>query len=181
MGGPRKAEYVRSLFVGDSCETDEEYGERLLLASRAFHQEEGHPPSDVPRLDQGVILGEGVVKVAESWIAQVKGEMRQEMREDAEARYATDRERIERRFEMQETAARDKLEATEGTLKRLQGSQDENDRRVIPLWQANVERDRAVLENTHEDEQRELRELDLTRRRSVTSTLLALARVEVED
>ena len=112
-------------------------------------------------------------------IAKRRHELRLELSQEAEERYSVERRRIERLYDTKEKAAQDKIAASEQTLQRLQASSDENDRRVIALWEANVRRDRAELDQIQEDRERALRELDETRRPEVKSSLLAVARIEV--
>ena len=117
--------------------------------------------------------------LSQQLIAERRDALRRELSEEAEARYSVERKRRERLYDNKENAARDKIAASEQTLQRLEASDDENDRSVIPLWRANVRRDQAELEHLRDDRERALRELDETRRPAVTSSLLAVARIEV--
>ena len=174
-GGPQPKEYITPVFIGDDGAADAPLAERLLLASREFAPE-------TARMDAAAVAGgiDAAHSLSQQFIAERRDALRRELSEEAEARYSVERKRIERLYDNKENAARDKIAASEQTLWRLEGSSDENDRSVIPLWQANVRRDQAELGHIQEDRERALRELDETRRPAVTSSLLAVARIEVD-
>ena len=173
-GGPQPKEYVTPIFIGDDGEPDNDLADRLLLASREFAPE-------TARMDSAAIAGEidAAHSLSQQLIAEQRDARRRELSDEAEARYSVERKRIERLYDNKEKAARDKIATSEQTLQRLEASNEENERRVIPVWQANVRRDQAELEHLRDDRARALRELDETRRPDVTSSLLAVARIEV--
>lgn len=173
-GGRLPKEYITPVFIGDDGEPDEKLAEHLLLASREFAPE-------TARMDSTAVAGEidAAHTLSQQFIAEERDARRRELSEDAEGRYSVERKRIERLYDNKEKAARDKIATSEQTLQRLEASDEENERRVIPVWQANVRRDQAELAHIHEDRERALRELDETRRPDVTSSLLAVARIEV--
>lgn len=173
-GGPQPKEYITPIFIDDNGETDATLAERLLLASRDFALEATH--MDAPAVAGGI---DAAHDRSQQIIAERRDALRSELSEDAEGRYSVERKRLERLYDNKEKAAKDKIAASEQTLQRLEASTDENERRVIPLWQANVRRDQTELELVQEDRARALRELDETRRPDVTSSLLAVARIEV--
>lgn len=173
-GGHQPKEYVTPIFIGDDGEPDSELASQLLLASRDFAPETANVDA--------AVVADGITPAYEASqriIAERRDELRHELSEDAEARYAVERKRRERLYDNKEQAAMDKIESSEGTLRRLEASLDENDQRVVTLWQANVRRDRAELDHIKEDREQALRELDETRRPEVASSLLAVARIEV--
>lgn len=174
-GGPQPKEYVTPVFIGDDGEEDTSLAEQLLRASREFAPE-------TARMDAAAVASgiDAAHALSQRLIAERRDELRRELSEEAEARYSVERKRRERLYDNKENAAMDKIAASERTLQRLEGSDDENDRSVIPLWQANVRRDQAELEHIRGDRARALRELDETRRPAVTSSLLAVARIEVD-
>ena len=173
-GGRLPKESITPVFIGDDGEPDEKLAERLLLASREFAPE-------TARMDSTAIAGEidAAHSLSQQLIAEQRDARRRELSDEAEARYSVERKRIERLYDNKEKAARDKIATSEQTLQRLEASNEENERRVIPVWQANVRRDQAELEHLRDDRERALRELDETRRPDVTSSLLAVARIEV--
>lgn len=173
-GGPQPKEYITPVFIGDDGEPNAVLAERLLLASRDFAPETAR--MDAEAVADGV---DAAHSLSQQLIAERRDALRRELSEEAEARYSVERKRRERLYDNKENAARDKIAASEQTLQRLEASDDENDRSVIPLWRANVRRDQAELEHLRDDRERALRELDETRRPAVTSSLLAVARIEV--
>jgi hypothetical protein len=68
---------------------------------------------------------------------------------------------------------------SQATLAMLEASSDQERRKIIPVWRANVGRDERLISELGDDRQRRLDQLDLQATGSGDSRLVALARVEI--
>ena len=177
VGGPQPREYVHAVFVDDRGESSPELGEALLRRSREFRDERPHGREGAAALDLSAL--ETAHERARAFIDDRRAALLREVQREANERYDVERERIERLYDNRARAADDRASASESTLVRLRASQNPDDRRVVPAWEANVRRDQAELERVRQDRERDLEQLASTRNPQAEHQLLGAARIEV--
>ena len=177
VSGPQPREYVHAVFVDERGESNPELGEALLRHSREFRDERSHQPDGVATLDQSTL--EAAHERARTFIDDRRATLLREVQREANERYDRERERIERLYDNRARAASDRVLASESTLARLRASENSDDRRVVPAWEANVRRDQAELERVRQDRERDLEQLASTRNPQAEHQLLGVARIEV--
>ena len=170
IGGLRDRALVHSTFVDDSGDVDRQLGLNLLWTSRQFDREDAAAEIDPQNLNDAhaIALGDVGALITELDIAAAA---------ESAARLDTETARIHALHDNRKAAAADKLAATRETLARLEASSIENERNVIPLWTANVERARAELDRVEDDRESALAELQRRLRPSSSYGLLSVARV----
>ena len=173
-GGSRPSESVVSIFVDDDGVCDLDLGAALLLRSRALHGPE--QPSNPQFTPQMGSLQEAYT-ASERVIADRRDSLYEERRMQSLDRRDTDVGRIERFYRNRAEAAQRRLNGDRRTLERLQASSDENERRVIPIWEENVRRSEASLAEVERSKQRELQDLNRSLSPDVNYSLLCLARI----
>ena len=173
-GGSRPSESVVSIFVDDDGVCDLDLGAALLLRSRALHGPE--QPSNPQFTPQMGSLQEAYT-ASERVIADRRDSLYEERRMQSLDRRDTDVGRIGRFYRNRAEAAQHRLNGDRRTLERLQASSDENERRVIPIWEENVRRSEASLAEVERSKQRELQDLNRSLSPDVNYSLLCLARI----
>ena len=71
-------------------------------------------------------------------------------------------------FDYRDQAAADKLDQSRKTLDRLATSSDPDDRRILPVWQSNVQRNEGLVERLGRERMERLAELHRRARAPVT-------------
>jgi hypothetical protein len=95
------------------------------------------------------------------------------------ARLEQERAKLERFYEYKERAARDKLDSVERTLRRLEASESPEERRILPVWQKNLEDARRRVDQLGEERDRRLRDLIGRDEVSASNQLIAASFVEI--
>jgi hypothetical protein len=114
---------------------------------------------------------------------QVVGEMlsRQQAMETTNAdRLEAERRKLERFFDYRAQAAADKVAANERTLARLRESPEDADRRILPVWEKNVETSRAMLDSVEHQREQTIAELAHRDHVSAQHQLIAASYVSIE-
>ncbi len=170
IGGLRPREFVFPVFVDDDGAADEAAGEELLRRSRAFEAETSSEPFSSDTLDLAV-------SAAEQTAMARRDQELETARVVARERADVEEGRLRALMEHRTVAAQDRIAACRATLERLQASEDEGRKRVVPLWEANLARAQAELQAVREDFERSL--FDLNKRRNPTGefSLLNVARI----
>lgn len=104
---------------------------------------------------------------------------RQKATRTAREQVERERDRLAAWFEYRERAGADKVATTKATLDRLRASTDEGQRRIIPVWEANLERDKSVVAELRRQRDEQFARLDRSRDPSVSTTIVAAGRIEV--
>lgn len=173
-GGSRPSESVVSIFVDDDGVCDLDLGVALLMRSRALHGSE--QPAN-PEFTPQMASLRAAYAASERTIIEQRDSLYEERRTQSLERRDTDIGRIERFYRNRAQAAQRRLDDDRRTLQRLQASSDENDRRVIPIWEENVRRSEASLAEVATSKQRELQDLNRSFNPDVDYSLLCLARI----
>ncbi len=172
--GVRPIEKVMPIFVNDSGEIDMKMGSRLLKRAFRFDYAETEiNPDEIPNnLD-----------IVEPLVSRFANEEREKIQNQAqsEAIERVDREisRLEALFDYKERGASDKVEATLTTLNRLRESDDESQRQILPVWEANLRKAREISDKLAEERRRRIAEVEKYRYPQVDWALKSLGRIEV--
>lgn len=173
-GGVRPTESVIPVFVDDDGQCDLRLGEQLLFQSRAFDRSEGQGTRNV---EVPTHILRTAFEEAERVIAGESDQLVAERSIQALERRATDTERIERLYQNRAEAAGKRHSNDLRTLERMKASSDPNDQRVVPIWEENVRRSEAALDQVAADKQRELQALNTMLNPEVSYSLLCVARI----
>ena len=172
--GVPPTEVVIPVFVDDEGNCDLRLGEQLLFQSRAFDRLEGRNTRSV---EAPLHLLRDAFTEAERVIAGERDQLVADRSVEAMERHATEMRRIERLYENRAEAAQRRHDNDVRTLEHLRGSADPNDLRVVPIWEENVRRSQAALDQVAVDKQRELQKLNAMLNPEVSYSLLCVARI----
>lgn len=175
--GDRPVSKLLPVFMSDAGDpVSIEIGEALVRRSTRLPRagETPIPPEEIPfdRLDEAQAA-------AERFVNEAAVVLERDSERDAEARAARERTKLEAYFDYRQQSATDRLAATAATLKRLQASFDEGERRIIPVWQANLERDERLVQELADERARRLASVDKMLHPVVDWELVGAGRVEV--
>ena len=175
VSGIRPEESIVPVFVNDHGEIDVAIGRRIV--ERAFQFDKNEESINVDEIPTHLL--DEAHRLAEQF-ASLESEKMQRRAQDA-AGERTDREvsRLASLFDYKERGASDKVESTRATLARLHASDDETQRRILPVWEANLQQAEAVLANLAEARQRRIAEVEKYRFPHVDWALKSLGRIEV--
>lgn len=175
VGGIRRDDELRHLFVVEGGLVDERLGSAVV---RRMSQEAGAEAVDPTRIPVEYIdVAKGR---AEERAEQIRRELAEQAEREAGGRADQECQRLEAWFAYKKQAARDKADATERTLRRLRASGQESDRRVVPVWESNWQRDRRVVVRLEDEHRRRLAEVERQRHPSVSWALRSVGRIEIE-
>ncbi len=102
-----------------------------------------------------------------------------EIRAGRQGDYETERRKIEQYCAYRETQAERKIEHSRGVVLRLNLSRDDEERRILPVWQRKLETDLADLEALHRERVRLEQELQQRLHVSYSTELLSAAWVKI--
>jgi hypothetical protein len=172
--GIRTVERLEPVFVSDTSELDTAMAAALVHRSAGMSREQGIPPERLP-LDGLDVAAE----LAEQVVAARLNELEVEVKAESLRRLERERHRMAAYFEYRERAGRDRLENSRRVLINMEDAADSEQRRIIPVWRANVERDERLLDELARDRVDRLAELD-RRVHPIGDYLLAsVTRIEV--
>ena len=176
MPGVRLLSQLLPLFVADDHSVSIQTGEALIRRATLLPRkgEAAIPPDEIPfdGLDE-------IQASAERFVNEAAAVLERNSWQEAEARADRERTKLEAYFDYRQQAATDRLAATAATLDRLESSTDEGERRIIPVWQANLERDERLVQELADDRARQLAEIEKLLRPVVDWELVSAGRVEV--
>ena len=174
VSGIRSVERIVPVFVSDSGEVDLEIGR--LIVQRAFQfdkDEENIDPAEIPNnLDDAH-------RLVEQFASEESERMQQQAQSEASERTSREVTRLGAMFDYRERVASDKAEATQATLEQLRNSDDEVQRRILPVWEANLRRANEILDNLAEERDRRIDEIEQYRYPQVDWALKSVGRIEV--
>jgi hypothetical protein len=172
--GPQSTEKLVPVFVSDDGEVDLETGRLLVQQACRFDEEEIETdPSLIP---DNLIKIEPLANqaAATQWEA-----FQQEAQSQATERVNREVMRLKAYFGYREIVAKDKVEATKATLDRLRGINDESQRQILPVWEANLRRDEELPGKLSEERHRRIAEAEKFRHPQVIWALKSLGRIEI--
>jgi hypothetical protein len=155
--GVRPVSQMLPVFVADDKTVGVEVGEALIRRACRLSRlgESAIPPDEIPfdTLDEAQSLAERFVVVAAEAVER-------DAQRDARSRAERERAKLEAYFEYRQRSASDRLAATTATLQRLEESTEDSERRIIPVWQANVARDEQLVQELADERARQLIAID---------------------
>lgn len=174
--GLTAAEELHPVFVHDDGTIDEDVGWSLIRRAALFERgaERGIPTEHLP-ID-GV---DSAIETADEFIHSLAEALQERVVEASQRDAGRERGKVDAFFAYRERAAREKVESTQQTLARLEASDSDDDRRVIPLWRSNLERAERLVEDLAKE--REIRLASIDQRLNPTADwfLASFTRVEV--
>ena len=172
--GPQSTEHLVPIFVSDKGEVDINTGHRLVQTACRFDAKEQEiEPSEVP---DNLCKIEALANLS----ANNKRETFQQKAESQAAEQINrEVERLKKWFDYRENAARKRLETTKATLSRLRASEDESQRQILPVWEANLRHAEGLLSSLTEERRRRIAEAERHRYPQVDWALKSLGRIEV--
>lgn len=170
IGSVRTTQLVHPTFVSDSGLVDRDRGQWLLRRSREFDGEEWPEGIDMADLDHAHSL-------AAEDVAALVAELDREARMTGDDRAEEERTRVNAFAEHRKQAAEDRLASARVTLERLESSRRDEDRAVIPLWRANVERAEAEVAQVDQDRNAMLADINRRKNPAISYELLNVARI----
>ena len=164
------------VFVSDDGTVSTRLGEALVQRGTLFSRsEEGDIPVD--EIPVGAI--EEAAEAADAHVGHLADQRQRVVAGDADDRVGRERERLEAWFNHRERAAADKVASTQATVERIRASTDESERRILPVWEKNLEDAQQLVAELAVDRARRMSELDRHRRPIIDHQLVAVARIEI--
>ncbi len=174
VGAIRPRAMVFAVFVADDGAVSREIGEQLLRRSRSFAFEDVVGTSPSMPIDTAYEL-------ATAAVAEFAAEQQAEQTEHASQRAATEERRINALYERRMQAAQDRIESCAATLSRMKESEEEGPRKAIPMWEGNLVRAQAELEQIRSDREEMLEDLNLRRMPTYEFDLVNVAGIVCDD
>jgi superfamily II DNA/RNA helicase len=155
--GVRPVSRVLPVFVADDQTVRTEVGEALIKRSCQLLRggETAIPPCEIP-----FEILEEAQSLAELFVTAATATVERDAQREAETRAQRERAKREDYFSYRQLAAADRLAATAATLQRLESSADDSERRIIPVWQANLARDEQQVQEMANERARQLAAID---------------------
>ena len=164
------------VFVADDGTASAEIGAALVQRGVLFNRS---GESDIPSDEIFVDTLEGAVEAADAHMSCLVDEHQRIAVDEADRRLDRERDRLDAWFDHRERSASDKLTSTLATVERLRASTDEGERRILPVWEKNLEDAQQLSEEVAVERARRIAELEKHRRPSIDHELVSVARIEV--
>ena len=172
--GALSTEHIESVFVSDDAKVDLEVGRSLVR--RAYQFDSAEMEIEHSEIPDNLSM---IAPMAEQFASVRRDEIQQDAENQAAGRVDREVSRLAAWFAYRERAAKDRLETTEGVLNRIRESGDESQRQILPVWEANLRRDKEVLESLAPERSRRIAEAEKHRHPQVAWTLKSLGRIEI--
>ena len=162
------------VLIRDWGEVDEEAGWALVRHALTFGDEESISLEelDLSRLEEARNL-------AEIHIGHRVSTLELEARKSMRGRIERERARMVTYYEYRLQAAKDRVESTAATVTRFRASTEESERRILPAWEARLEKDVGQISLLDDERHRRLAELDRKASLATDYELVQAVRVEV--
>ena len=174
--GTRSTERLEPVFVSDEGMVSVDIGRSLVTRAYRFDSDETDiEPHEVPdNLAR-------IASVAGRFATDRREDIQRQAEDQAAGRVDIEISRLTKWFDYREQRARDRVESTQAILGRIRESDHESQRRIIPVWEANLKRDMEVLDNIAPERRRLIAEAERHRHPQVAWSLKSLGRIEVVD
>ena len=172
--GPRIAERLEPVYISDSGEIDVSVARILMQRACQFDASE----EEIEKTNLPDNLME-MKSLANGFAEKKRKSLQEQAESQSTGRVDQEVSRLSAWFDYRELAATDRVEATGSILNRIRESDDELQRQILPVWEANLKRDRALLDSLAEERARRIAEAEKHRHPQVAWALKALARIEV--
>ena len=164
------------VFVSDDGTVSTRVGAALVQRGTLFSRAgEGDVPIDEIPVD----AIEEAAQAADAYVGHLADQHQQAAAGDAEKRVGRERERLEAWFSHRERAAADKVANTRATVERIRASTDEGERRILPVWEKNLEDAQQLVDELTVDRARRMHDLDKHRRPILDHQLVSVARIDI--
>ena len=171
--GIRNTEYLEPVFVSDGGEVSEAIGRLLLDRACGFSGEETIPAENITaNPDQAAQL-------ANEFAVGKIGTLQDAATSQAGGRIDNEVSRLTNYYANKEQSANERVEATRATLNRIRESNEPEQLRIVPVWEANLRRDESYAQNLGEERRRRIAEAERHRYPQVSWALKSLGRIEV--
>jgi superfamily II DNA or RNA helicase len=176
LSGLREESRMLPVFVTDDGVVSVETGEALVRRACRYsrHTVTEIPPGEIPFTDLDTAQS-----AAERFADEAAGALQAEAQQEAKARAERERGKLEAYFGYRQYAATDRLAATAATLERLTRSTDESERRIIPVWQANLARDEHLVQELADERATQLAAIEKLLHPVADLQLVSAGRIEV--
>ena len=164
------------VFVSDDGTVSTRVGAALVERGTLFSRSEER---DIPVDEIPVGSIDEAAEAADAHVGRLVDRRQQAVAGDADKRVGRERERLEAWFSHRERAAEDKLANTRATVERIRASTDEGERRILPVWEKNLEDAQELVDELSVDRARRIAELDKHRSPIIDHQLVSAARIEV--
>ena len=164
------------VFVSDDGTVSTSVGAALVQRGTLFSRSEER---DIPVDEIPVGTIEEAAGAADAYVGHLADQRQRVAAGDADNRVGRERERLEAWFNHRERAAADKVASTRATVERIRASTDEGERRILPVWEKNLEDAQQLEAELNVDRARRMAELDKHRRPIIDHQLVAAARIEI--
>lgn len=171
IAGLSKKEFVYPVFIDDEMHSHSGIAQELVESSRRFQPETSSVLPDLEHFDQAVEL-------AQKLAGSKQDEELDRARADAEARADLLEERTRALYDYRMRATEDRINLSNRTLERLRRSEDAQQQKALPLWEANLSRAEAEQAANRDDLERQLLEIRNSRHPTGEFSLLNVARIE---
>lgn len=166
----------RAWYVPDGGAPDEAVGERLVERAGGFPNDRALTPTDVP----DDTLPEAVSAASDLAHALLE-EREARAKEDAARQLALERSRLDAYFDYRDQTAADRLSSARQVLAGLEASEDQDTRRIIPVWKANVEHAERLGLELGEQRAEQIASLENRAKGMGDLRLAAIARVVIHE
>lgn len=174
--GVRSVSRILPVFVADDQTIPVEVGEALIKRScRLSRDGESEVPLDEIPLD----TLEAAHSLAERFVTDTAEVVERNAQREAKAHAERERAKLEAYFDYRQRAASDRVAATAATLDRLERSDNESERRIIPAWQANLSRDQQLVQELEGERARQFNDVDSLLRPVADWELVSTGWIEV--
>jgi len=174
VSGLREQRRLLPIWVDDgSNEPDLDFGRTLLERAGDFPNDRALTPADVP----GALVDDALSASEHVAYAELDA-LEATVRDDSARRYEREMDKILAYFDYREQAAQDRLDSSRRVVASLESSDDPEQRRILPVWRANVARDERLVQDLVNERAEQLAQL---MHRSVAAgdlSVVAIARVQ---
>ena len=174
ISGPWATERILPIFVNDNGEVNIDLGKKLT--ERACHFDDDEEEIDSSLIPDNLKV---VELVANRAATDERESLQRQIQGQAAERVDQEVARLMTYFDYREMTARDKVAETRATLNRIRESEDESERRILPVWEANLRRDETTLAELVAERPRRIEDAEKHRHPQVAWALKSLGRIEV--
>ena len=151
-------------------------GQALVTRAAGFPNDRSLASADVPAAELATAL-----TVAEDASYTRLDELEVAAHAESVRRLERERARLSGYFDYRQQAAEDRLQSSRRVLAQLERSDDADQRRIIPVWSANVARDERLTRELAAEREAQLAQLDRRTAGGGDLRLVAVARVEIYE
>ena len=137
--GVRTTEHLVPVLVSDAGRVDVQAGRRIMERGASFDREEQE--IDKSRIPANL---DNAARLANDFANTKQQKLQRDAERQADDRVDQEVAGISARFDYRERVARHRVAATRATLHRLRTSDDDTTRRILPVWEANLQRDQEL-------------------------------------